>query len=136
MHDLNSSFKPSDFPFVDEYLSLADIMMDRDLAALGDAFVNFVYSLALSFRKSKPIGSKLDNNTLASALRESGLRKMLPPRMDRHTQANAAEALIVYAWLSGFLSLRKMLQILNSSEKLEDSWRILLQKIAEGIKIL
>jgi len=135
MHDLNSLFKPSDFPFVDRYPSLADIMTDRDLAALGDAFVNFVYSLALSFRKGKPIGSKLDNSTLASALRESGLRKILPSRIDRHRQANAAEALIVYAWISGLLSLKEMLRILNSSERLEDSWKILLQRIAEGIKI-
>jgi len=118
-----------DLPFIPKNRSLTEILTDKNLAALGDAFVNFVYSLSLSLREGKPIGRKLDNEKLASALRKAGLRKMLPHRIDRHRQANAAEALIVYAWLVGALSLKEILRIMGTSENIEDSLGKLLQEI-------
>ena len=136
MHDIKRLFKCSDFPFVLEYQSLKDILIDHDLAALGDAFVNFIYSLALSFRSGKPVGEKLDNETLASALREAGLRKILPFRMDRHEMANAAEALIVYAWLRGVMSMGDILRIIERSDDIRTSWSVLLRKIVEEIRLL
>jgi len=39
--------------------------------------------------------------------------------------------LIVYAWLVGILSLKEILRIISSSENIEDSLEILLQKIVE-----
>ncbi|HDM88617.1 hypothetical protein DRO64_01115 [Candidatus Bathyarchaeota archaeon] len=136
MHDIKRLFKRSDFPFVLEYQSLKDVLIDHDLAALGDAFVNFIYSLALSFRRGKPVGEKLDNETLASALREAGLRKILPFRMDRHEMANAAEALIVYAWLRGVMSMGDILRIIERSDDIRTSWSVLLRKIVEEIRLL
>jgi len=131
MRDTDRLFEPPDFPFVPKHRSLTEIMRDNNLASLGDAFVNFVYSLALSLREGKPVGGKLNNATLASALKKAGLRQMLPFRMDRHRQANAAEALIVYAWLVGLLSLKEILRIISNSKNIEDSWETLLQKIVE-----
>jgi len=136
MRDINCLFGDSDFPFIPKHRSLREILADDDLAALGDAFVNFVYSLALSLKEGKPIGRKLSNMTLASALRKADLRKMLPFRMDRHRQANAAEALIVYAWLTGILSLKEILRIISRSENIEDAWGMLLQEIVEKSGIL
>jgi len=131
MPDINCLFKSFDLSFIPKYKSLSGILADHDLAALGDAFVNFVYSLALSLKEGKPVGKKLGNVILASALKKSGLRKMLPLRTDRHRQANAAEALIVYAWLVGVLSLKEILKIMSTSEKIEDSLGTLLQEIAQ-----
>ena len=82
------------------------------------------------------MGEKLDNETLASALREAGLRKILPFRMDKHEMANAAEALIVYAWLRGIMSIGDILKVIGKSKDIRDSWRILLQRIAEEIRPL
>jgi len=129
MPDVSFSFEDLDLSFVQKNRSLAEILTDNDLAALGDAFVNFVYSLTLSLKEKKPVGRKLDNAKLASALRKAGLRKILPHRVDRHRQANAAEALIVYAWLVGVLSLKEILQIMSTSENIEDSLGRLLQEI-------
>jgi hypothetical protein len=126
---MNDSLGGSDLHFVPKYRSLSGILTDSDLAALGDAFINFVYSLALSSKEGKPVGRKLSNMKLASALRKSGLRKLLPFRIDRHQQANAAEALIVYAWLVGILSLKDILQTLNETESIEDALEILLREI-------
>jgi len=131
MPNMNCSPESFDHSFIPKYRSLAGILADNDLAALGDAFVNFVYSLALSLKEGKPVGRKLGNAPLASALRKAGLRRMLPLRTDRHQQANAAEALIVYAWLVGVLSLKEILQIISTSEKIEDSLGILLQEIVQ-----
>lgn len=101
------------FPsFMHEYSSLADVLADRNLASLGDAYVNLIYSLALSRIAGKPVGRKLDSLTLASALRKSDMRRFLPRRVDRHGQADAAEALIVYGWLSGAVSIWEAVEVL------------------------
>ncbi|MBS7633899.1 hypothetical protein KEJ34_00110 [Candidatus Bathyarchaeota archaeon] len=98
--------------FMHEYSSLAEVLADHNLASLGDAYVNLIYSLALSKIAGKPVGRKLDSLTLASALRKSDTRRFLPRRVDRHRQADAAEALIVYGWLSGAVSIWEAVEIL------------------------
>lgn len=71
--------------------SLAEVLADSDLASLGDAYVNFAYSLALSNRKDKPLGVRVKGSLLAEALRKAGLRDCLGSRMTRHMLADAAK---------------------------------------------
>lgn len=104
------------FAFVSQYKNLREVLMDQKLAALGDAYVNLVYSLALSKRKGEPTGAKVDNRLLAQALKMVGLRSLLPPRIDRHKQADAAEALIAYAWVRGFMTMEEGVNILERGE--------------------
>jgi len=99
-------------------LTLDDVLMNKKLASLGDAFVNFVYSIALSDKLGEPVGAKVNSQILADALRKAGLRRRLPSRTDRHTQGDAAEALIVYAWLQGILTLSEAIQVIE--EKAEE----------------
>lgn len=106
------------FPFLTEYKTLAEVLTDHKLAALGDAYVNFAYSLAVSNRKMQPSGAKVKGHVLAEALKKAGLRKCLPSRMSRHTLADAAEALIVYAWLQNYIERGECVAIL---ERVEDS---------------
>ncbi len=108
-------------------------MDDHDLAALGDAYVNFVYSLALSMKLGKPVGRKVDSSTLASALRKADLRKLLPSRTDRHKQADAAESLIVYAWLIGDISIEETLRAMEKEKTAEDAFSLLLQRIFKSV---
>lgn len=75
--------------------------------------MNFVFSLALSNRKKAPVGTKVKGALLAEALRRAGLRECLPSRMSRHELADAAEALIVYAWLNNFLSLNESVVLIG-----------------------
>ena len=42
---------------------------------------------------------------LAEALRRAGLRDCLGSRMTRHALADTAEALLVYAWLNGCITI-------------------------------
>ena len=119
--------------FIPSHESISDVFDDHDLAALGDAFVNFVYSLALSKKLGKPVGRKVDSSTLASALRKADLRRFLPSRTDRHRQADAAESFIVYAWLTGEISLEETLHIMEREKTAEDAFNLLLRKAFESI---
>jgi hypothetical protein len=104
------------FAFISQYRNLREVLMDQKLAALGDAYVNLVYSVALSKRKGEPTGAKVDNRLLAEALKKAGLRGFLPSRIDRHKQADATEALIVYAWVRGSMTMEEGVSILEQGE--------------------
>jgi len=119
------------FGFVSKYQSLAEIMLDRRLASLGDAFVNFIHSLALSVKNNHPLGAKVKGRVLAEALRKTGLRTKLPSRTDRHKLANAAEALIIYGWLCDHVSLEESLIILQKNEDVVDGLSQLLHTVAK-----
>jgi hypothetical protein len=94
--------------------SLAEVLADRDLALLGDAYVNFAHSLALSNRRRKPLGVRVKGSVLAEALRKAGLRDRLGSGMSRaHALADATEAMIVYAWLNGRLTLDESVAIMR-----------------------
>ena len=122
------------FSFMKTYGSLREVLMDHGLASLGDAYINFVYSLVLSNRREKPSGTKVKGAALAEALRKAGLRKYLPSRMTSHVLADAAEALIVYAWLCNYITLEESVAILEKSVDIVDALTQLLITIKERIK--
>lgn len=104
------------FKFLQQHESLCDVLMDHKLAKLGDAYVNFLYSLAISKKLGEPTGIKVKGRLLADAFRKADLRKLLPSRVDRHKQADAAEALIVYAWILDLVTMNEGLKILENQE--------------------
>jgi hypothetical protein len=106
------------FSFIRKHNALDEVLVDHDLASLGDTYVNFVYSLALSNRRGRPSGAKVKGSVLAEAVRRAGLRGFLPARMTRHMLADAAEALMVYAWACGFVTLEENVSILEKAEDL------------------
>ncbi len=114
------------FAFIALHENLREVLMDQKLAALGDAYVNFVYSIALSRMKGEPVGAKVNSRLLAEAMRKAGLRSFLPSRVDRHKQADAAEALIVYAWAQGVMSIEEDVAILEQGEDMVESFCSLL----------
>lgn len=119
----------------DTYQSLADVLTDHNLASLRDAFINFAYSLALSKRKKKPSGTKVKGNPLAEALRRSGLRECAPSGLDSHGLADAAEALIVYAWLNDHVTLEEAVSTLEQNKDPVEGLTTLLEKIRKRIKL-
>ncbi len=102
--------------FIKNHENLSEILMDQKLAKLGDAYVNFLYSLALSKMNGEATGVKVKGRLLADAFKKADLRKFLPSRVDRHKQADAAEALIVYPWIKGSMTLEEGLEILEQTE--------------------
>ena len=112
--------------FLPKYKKLSDILMDQKLAKLGDAYINFLYSLALSKKQKEATGIKVKGRLLADAFKKAGLRDLLPSRIDLHKQANAAEALIVYAWIQGKITLEEGLEILKQNDDSVEAFRTLL----------
>lgn len=123
------------FSNVTTYHSLTEVLTDHGLASLGDAYVNFAYSLALSNRRGKPSGTKVKGTMLAQALRKAELRTCLPSRMNRHTLADAAEALLAYAWLRSYITLEESATILAKSDDAIDNFTQLLTTIKKRIKL-
>lgn len=117
------------FKFQKDSTSLTQVMMDHKLASLGDAFVNFACSLALSNRTTEPIGMKVKGSILAEALRKSGLRECLGFRLTRHELADAAEALLVYGWLKGHITLDESVKVLEETAELADGFTTLLKTV-------
>ena len=114
------------FAFLQQHESLSEVLMDQKLAKLGDAYVNFLYSLALSKKKGEPTGIKVKGRLLADAFKKAGLRKFLPSRIDRHKQADAAEALIVYAWIRGSMTMEEGLEIFEQNQDSVEAFSVLL----------
>lgn len=115
-----------DMSFIPKYKTLKEVISDQKLAALGDAYINFIYSLAQSQKRKTPSGTKVSNQVLARALRKAELRSFLPNRSDRHKQSNAAEALIVYAWIQKAITIAESICILQSKEEEVENFAALL----------
>ena len=122
-------------PFLKSYDALSQVLVDKQLAALGDAYVNLVYSLALSKRKRRPYGAKVKGTILAEALRKAGLRTLLLSRIDRHIISDAAEAIVVYAWLHNLLTLEDSVQTIAEADTPENGLAQLILKAREKIRL-
>jgi hypothetical protein len=74
-------------------------------------------------------------STLTEALRKAELRKMLPPRTDKHALGDAAEALVVYAWPNDPLTLEENVQIPGDTGDLQNGFTMLLNRAKELIRL-
>jgi hypothetical protein len=111
------------------------ILADSRLAKLGDAYVNFVFSLGRSRALQEPQGIKVSDRVLAEALRRSGLRQELPRRTTRQDCANAVEALLVYGYLNKLVSLEEAVdQIAAASDSPVDALAQLIKSVAKKIE--
>lgn len=133
MLDDTRIFNHGERDFFSKHLSINSVLADHALASLGDAFVNFLYSLALTKKQGTALGKKVDSLTLSSALKDSGLRRLLPARIDRHKQADAAEAIIVYSWLVGVMSLNEAVSLLSQAKSDIVGFKNLLQVIRDRL---
>ncbi len=93
--------------------SLRHIMLDKQLASLGDAYINFVCSLALTNIKGAPQGTKVSDKVLAEALRQAHLREELGSRVARGNLANAAEALLAEAYRKELVRIEESVQVIT-----------------------
>ncbi|AHL21957.1 ribonuclease III family protein [Thermococcus nautili] len=88
---------------------------DKGLAKFGDSLLNFAFSLALSEYLGRPTGERVPNASLSIALEMSGLRKLAPPRSDKHARGDVAEAIFAYAWLEGIITIDEAARIIREN---------------------
>lgn len=94
---------------------LRQVLRDNRLASLGDAYVNFIYSLALTEISGRPKAMKVSDRILADAFRAAGLREHLGTRVARKDMANAAEALLIEAYRKGLLTIQDSVDTLTKN---------------------
>ncbi len=123
------------YSFVKSYNTLAEVMTSHKLSSLGDSFVNFVCSLALSSKEGKPVGIKAKGVVLAEALRKSGLREFAPSRVDSHMLADASEAILVYGWLKNLVTMQECVSTINRSGGLIEGLTLLPQKLERRLNL-
>ena len=128
---------------------LTGICQDKGLAALGDTYVNFMYSLAKTKAVGNPQGGKVRGKILTEAFKNSGLRHvLLPKRLSSHAVSDATESLLVYCWIHKIVSLNEAVSVLSSRINVEnltsreregkdavDAFTLLLVTIKDRLKI-
>jgi hypothetical protein len=93
--------------------TLRQVIRNKQLASLGDAFVNFIYSLALTQANGKPQSVKVSDKVLANAFKLSGLRMYLGTRISKKDLANASESLLVDAYQKKLITIEESVKILS-----------------------
>lgn len=111
--------------------TIRQVILDKRLASLGDAFVNFVYSLALTRTKGGPQAIKVSDRVLADAFRLAGLRKYLGTRVSRKDLANASESLLVEAYQRKLLTIEEGVETLSQNPDGLQAGLAALLKLAE-----
>ena len=114
------------FFFTPTHKTMQKIFADHGLATLGDAYTNLIYSLYLSARNGKPTGAKANSHILSKALKQAGLRELMASRVDRHEQADAAEALLLYVWLQGLTTIQESVDALSKHRGAAEAFSSLL----------
>ena len=97
---------------VRKFSNIREILVNKNLAKLGDPFVNFVYSLAKSCVLGTYSGWKIPDKVLAQSLRDANLRQLVSLKASNHDLGDAVEALIVHEWLFQKISIEKITNIL------------------------
>lgn len=96
--------------------NLRRILIDKGLAQLGDSLLNFAYSMALTEKTGRPMGTRVPDKVLAEAAAKAGLRESLPRRVGRGDVANSLEALVGFVWLEKIVNLDEILECLKGQE--------------------
>jgi len=89
------------------------IMRDKQLASLGDAYVNFVYSLVLTNLNGLPQGTKVSDRILAQAFKQAGLRDQLGSRVAKKDMANASESLLAEAYRKNQITVEESVRVIS-----------------------
>jgi len=114
--------------------TLRQIMRDTQLASLGDAYINFVYSVAMTKTKGSPQGIKVSDKILADAFKLAELRPYLGTRVAKKDLANASESLLAKAYLSELITIQESIATItrqseNPTLGLSDLLRLTAERI-------
>ncbi|MHA1947902.1 MAG: ribonuclease III family protein [Candidatus Hodarchaeales archaeon] len=101
--------------------SLLTFILTKGNSKLGDALVNFIYSLAKSAVSTQVTGTKVSDFILATAYRSSLWMNndILKLKGTKGYLADHVEALILYFWVFEFVTLEEMVKHLIKELKPE-----------------
>jgi len=94
--------------------SLLTFIIKKGSSKLGDALVNFIYSLAKTGVSAEATGTKVSDYILATAYRSSlwGKNEILTLKGKKGYLADHVESLLLYFWVFELVSLEEMVEYL------------------------
>ncbi len=98
---------------------LRRVLVDRNLAQLGDSILNFALSAALTHVSIRPTGRRVKNSLMTPLVDSSALKQLLPLRTSKRDRANAFEALAGYLWQKKAFKIEELIDVMA---KLGDSF--------------
>uniref|UniRef100_A0A7C1PDB2 Uncharacterized protein n=1 Tax=Thermofilum pendens TaxID=2269 RepID=A0A7C1PDB2_THEPE len=112
---------------------MSTLVVSARLAKLGDAFLNFVVSAALTLHNERVEGVKVPGRVLASVFASSLLAQRCRCPSRKLEKSEVVEALFGYAWLNGWLTaeecVRRLLRELRGGASLEEGLRSLVDSL-------
>jgi len=125
------------------------IELNKGLAKLGDALINFLFSSAKTKATNTPTGGRVPNKVLSKALKYANICLDMFSYGELKDKADLVEAIIAYAWLNRILTLQELEEILvaylrrlqfNSleleKELLAKGFALVLKTIIERLSVL
>ncbi len=100
--------------------SIRSVLRSTDLAQVGDFLTNYIYTIMRIGIKGRAGSIHVWDQSLASAARESGLRRYFGSRAQKDTLADGVEALIAFTYLREVYTLEEMVGILSDWISPED----------------
>lgn len=97
-----------------------EVTEKHDLSAIGDSFVNLIYSLALSNVLGRPVGKRAPNLMLKEALLGSGVRQKAGTRLKKQEMGDFVESELFRAWIEGYVTLEECVRILTDAMRKEE----------------
>ena len=96
--------------------NLTKYVHNKSNAKLGDALVNFIYSIAKSIVSGIPTGTKVSDSILSEAYKGSLWHKTNALKLSgkKNRIADAVEALILFFWIHKGLNLKELIEPLES----------------------
>lgn len=115
MHELKKSLRDQDEK-TGRSNSLTTYIHSKYNAKLGDALVNFIYSIAKSLVSGNPTGMKVSDSILSEAFKESLWYKTNTLKLSgkKNRIADIVEALILFFWVYEDISLKELIEPLMS----------------------
>ncbi len=96
-----------------DQVELKRVLVDRDLAQLGDSILNFALSATLTKVSGRPTGRRVKNRLMTPLVDSSPLKRLLPLRTSKRDRANAFEALAGYLWQKKAFKIEELIDVMG-----------------------
>jgi len=117
---------------------MSTLIISARLARLGDAFLNFVVSAALTLHTERVEGVKVPGKVLASVFAASLLAHKCRCPSRKLERSEVVEALFGHAWLNGWITaeegVQRLFEELRSGASLEEGLRNLLDSLVRDFE--
>ncbi len=109
-------FQKIKIPFSPDYANIEDILYSKHLASLGDALVNYCYSVArFAINPLLTSSVRVWDSSLATAIRQSPFNSYIKKRISQGELGDCVEAIVAWTYMIGAITLENIIEILKQN---------------------